>query len=214
VIDKRRLPPNGTVHRRRAKAARARRLWTLVRRMTRANRYAALLSFTRVIAAVATGSSAAALANDSTRQFGAVICTSEAGGPWSVTARGTLTRTKSTNELIYVLKAGELSVTWRFVTTRQGATTGISPGFLIDRFAPQSPKSEESPRGPINAAESSSDITGRRQSLYASGEIREYSASNALALVIGSKCPAAKRALRPNSTVDHDARKSGARGSL
>jgi hypothetical protein len=176
--------------------------------------YAWLAWLTSVMAVVAIASSATALANASSREFGAVICTSEAGGPWILKARGTLTRTKSKNELIYELKAGEHSFAWRFVTTPQGATTGISPGFLIDRFARQPSSSEESPqfpRGPINAAESAG--VGLSQSLFATGEIREYGSASALMLVIGSKCPAG-RALRPNSTVDPDARKSGARGSL
>ncbi len=128
-----------------------------------------------LIALVAIGSSAAALADDS-RQFGAVICTSEAGARWSEKARGTLTRTKSKEALIYELKAAEHAFTWRFVTDAKGATTVISPGFLMDRFAAQ-PAAEESPE--------------RRQSLYADGEIREYASSSALFLVIGSKCPCA-----------------------
>ena len=175
-------------------------------------RYARFAWLTSVMTVFAIASSAAVLANDSSRQFGAVICTSEAGGPWSVKARGTLTRTKSKNELIYELNVGEHSFAWRFVTTPQGATTGISPGFLIDRVARQpaiSEESRQSPRGPINAAESAGDV-GRTQRLDATGEIREYGPSNALMLLIGSKCPAG-RASRPDSTVDPDARKSGAR---
>ena len=34
------------------------------------------------------------IADDASRQFAAVVCVSEAGGPWSFKARGTLTRTK------------------------------------------------------------------------------------------------------------------------
>lgn len=177
--------------------------------------YARFAWLASVMTGFAIACSATVLANDSSGEFGAVICTSEAGGPWSVKARGTLRRTKSTNELIYELNAGDHSFAWRFVTTAQGSTTGISPGFLMDRFARQPATSEESsqfPRGPINAAESAG-VVGRTQRLYATGEIREYGASNALMLVIGSKCPAG-RALRPNSTVDPDARKSGAAGHL
>jgi hypothetical protein len=171
------------------------------RRMNTVLGYARFAWLASVMTVAAIASSATVLANDSSRDFGAVICTSEAGGPWTVRARGTLTRTKSKNELIYELNAGEHSFAWRFVTTAQGSTTGISPGFLIDRFARQPPISEESPqlpRGPINAAESAG-VVGRTQSLHATGEIREYGPSNALMLVIGSKCPAG-RASRPNST--------------
>lgn len=129
----------------------------------------------RLIAAVAISGAAAAHANDS-RQFGAVMCVSEAGGPWSARERATLTRTKSKDALSFDLKLSEGSFTWRFVTTTEGATTAVAPGFLLDRFVPPRSKAEE----------------GRQQQLYATGEIREYSGSSALRLVIGSKCPAAK----------------------
>lgn len=48
----------------------------------------------------------------------------------------------------------------------------------MDRFAAHPAKGEEAP--------------DRRQSLYADGEIREYAASSALMLAVGSKCPAAR----------------------
>src|SRR3970040_819435 len=129
-----------------------------------------------LIAAVTMGSSAAVLADDS-RQFGAVICTSETGASWSEKARGMLTRTKSKDGVSYELKAGEQTFTWRFVATPPRGTTVIGPGYLMDRFAAQPAKAGESPE--------------RRQSLYADGEIREYASSSALLLVIGSKCPRA-----------------------
>jgi hypothetical protein len=136
-----------------------------------------------LIAVVAIGNPAAALAEDS-RQFGAVICMSSAGAPWSEKARGTLTRTKSKDGVSYELKAGEHTFSWRFVTDPQGATSAFGPGFLMDRFAKQPAKEEEWP--------------ARRQSLYADGEIREYAPSSALVLLVGSKCPGARKATRPS----------------
>lgn len=130
------------------------------------------------VIAVALIGSSTAWANDPSRQFGVVICVSEAGGPWKEKTRGTLTRTKSTHELTYELKSGEQSFVWRFVSTAQG-TTVVSPGYLLDQFA----------RAPVNTAESSPDVAGRRQTLHATGEIREYAPSAALRLVIGTKCP-------------------------
>ena len=114
-------------------------------------------------------------AADPPRQFGAVICTAEDSGPWRMRAQGTLKRTKSASELIYELDAAGDSFTWRFVTTAQGATTAISPGYLMDRF-------------PVAAAQPAS-VAGRSQNLQATGEIRESGPSGALRLVIGSKCP-------------------------
>lgn len=128
-------------------------------------------------AVLAIGSAAIALADDS-RQFGAVICTSEAGGPWSEKARGTLTRAKSKDGISYELKAGEHTLTWRFVSVPPRGTSVVSPGYLMDRFAAQPAKAEES--------------TERRQNLYADGEIREYSPSGALILVPRSSCPAGR----------------------
>jgi hypothetical protein len=135
-----------------------------------------------LLAAAAIASPAAALADDS-RQFGAVICVAQAGAPWSEKARGTLTRTKSKDGVSYDLKAGEQSFTWRFVATPPDGTTAIGPGFLMDWFAAPPAKEEGWP--------------ARRQSLYADGEIREQGPSSALMLVIGSKCPGAKKAAQP-----------------
>jgi hypothetical protein len=129
--------------------------------------------------ALATG---VALAQDSARQFGAVVCISEAGAPWSVKARGTLTRKKSRDEMSYELRTRQESYTWRFSTNPQGATTSVGPGYLLERMAPQL----------FNASKPEE----RRQRLDATGEIREHVASTALMLRIGSKCPA--KAPRPD----------------
>ena len=127
------------------------------------------------VLAIVTGTS---LAEDAARQFAVVICISEAAGPWSAKARGTLTRTKSNEQLNYDLKVGNESFSWRFVTNAQGATTVTGPGYLLERFGAGAPPS---------------DPADRRQTLYASGEIREEAPTSALRLVIGSKCPAARR---------------------
>jgi hypothetical protein len=153
-------------------------------------------------ALVAIVSSSAVLA-DGARQFRAVICTSEAGAPWSEKARGTLTRSSSKDTVSYELKVGEQAFTWRFVANPPQGTTVIGPGYLMDRFAAQPAKGEEA--------------ADRRQSLYADGEIREYAASGALRLIVGSKCPRASASqveknglvgpLHPNvEVINHTAR--------
>lgn len=147
-----------------------------------------------LIAFVALGSSAAALADDS-RQFGAVVCVSQAGTPWREKARGTLTRTRSKDALTYEFKAGKDVFTWRFVTSAEGATTAFGPGLLLDRFA-EPAKTDEWPE--------------RKQSIYADGEIREYAPSSALMLRVGSKCPAGRSkaskpaARQPRLQVEED----------
>jgi hypothetical protein len=96
-------------------------------------------------------------------------------------AQGTLTRTKSAGGLVYRFDSNEHSFDWRLVTSPQGHTTALGPGFLMERFAvsPASSKSAE-----------------RRQSIEATGEIREYAGPDALVLLIGTKCPNARRASR------------------
>ncbi len=111
------------------------------------------------------------------RPHPAVVCISEGGSPWIVKARGTLTRTKSKNEVIYDLDVGGHSYTWRFITTPEGSTTIVGPGFLTDRL------------GPTNAAESQSDPGPRGQRLYVTGEIHEYAGPTILSLAMGSRCP-------------------------
>lgn len=111
------------------------------------------------------------------RQHVAVVCTSAAGGPWTQKALGTLTRTKkSERELVYRFKSADQAFDWRFVTSPQGNTTVSGPGLLMERFGP-APKSASSQPGP------------RRQSVEATGEIRESAGPNSLALLIRTDCP-------------------------
>jgi len=100
------------------------------------------------------------------RQQPAVVCTSEGGSPWILKARGTLTRTKSKNEIIYDLDLGGQRYTWRFITKPEGSTTIVGPGFL-----------------------SQSDAGPRAQQLYVTGEIHEYAGATILSLAVGSRCP-------------------------
>jgi hypothetical protein len=113
------------------------------------------------------------------RREPAVACTSEGGGPWLVKARGTLTRTKSKNEIIFDLELGGHSYTWRFITNPEGSTTIVGPGFLTDRLV----------RPPSNPTESQSDAGPRAQQLYVTGEIHEYAGPTILSLAVGSRCP-------------------------
>ena len=130
----------------------------------------------RALAAVATTLLAASthgIADDASRQFTAIVCVSEASGPWSLKARGTLTRTRRPKgETAYSFKSGEHSFEWRFVASAEGNTTVLGPGYLMDRFVPTKKSSE------------------RSQSLGASGEIRESSGEEVLVLRLGSACPA------------------------
>ena len=124
--------------------------------------------FIAVAAAALIASSSAAYAGEAStsRQQPAVVCTSEGGSPWIVKARGTLTRTKSKNEIIYDLDLGGQRYTWRFITSPEGSTTIVGPGFL-----------------------SQSDAGPRAQRLYVTGEIHEYAGPTILALAVGSRCP-------------------------
>ena len=143
-------------------------------------------------ASIATLSAAYGGEASTSRQHPAVACTSEGGSPWIVKARGTLTRTKSKNEIIYDLDLGGHSYTWRFITKPEGSTTIVGPGFLT---------------------ESQSDVGPRGQRLYVTGEIHEYAGPTILSLAIGSRCPTSDPKRWSNPTVQRDAHKSGARPS-
>jgi hypothetical protein len=55
----------------------------------------------RALPVAVTTSCAAASAQDAARSYAAVVCTSEANGPWTEKARGTLTRARSQADLGY-----------------------------------------------------------------------------------------------------------------
>jgi hypothetical protein len=154
------------------------------------------MSASRLLQAVAATASIAGFSavyggeSSTSRQHPAVVCTSQSGGPWIVKARGTLTRTKSKNEVIYALDVGEHSYTWRFVTSPAGNTTIEGPGFLTDRLA-----------GMSTQPEAQSDPAQRAQRLYVTGEIREFAGPIILSLGIGSKCPASDPKRWPNPTA-------------
>ena len=120
-------------------------------------------------------------AQDAPRSYAAVVCTSEANGPWTEKARGTLTRTRSQADLGYRFEGAGQAFDWRFVTSAQGNTTVSGPGFLMERFG-------AAPKG----AEGSGEPPEHRQSVEATGEIRESAGASRLALLIGSKCPQAR----------------------
>lgn len=111
-------------------------------------------------------------ADDGSRQFMAVVCVSEGGGPWMLKARGTLTRTKSKSETAYAFRSSEHAFDWKFVASPQGNTAAQTPGFLMERFIPTRKSGE------------------RSQSLGSSGEIRESAGPDVLMLRVGSACPA------------------------
>jgi hypothetical protein len=85
------------------------------------------------------------LARNPSRAHSAVVCTSEANGPWVLKARGTLTRTQAKTELLYEFRSADHVFGWRFVTSREGNTTVLGPGLLLDRFLtpPQQPHSSD-----------------------------------------------------------------------
>jgi hypothetical protein len=117
--------------------------------------------------------SGSAIAEDVSRQFAAVVCLSEAGGPWSLKARGTLTRIqKPKGEMAYSFRSSDHSFDWRLAASAEGNTTVQGPGYLMDRFVPEKKSSD------------------RSQSVGASGEIRESSGADVLVLRLGSACPA------------------------
>ena len=124
--------------------------------------------------------SSAAMAQDAARSYPAVVCASEGNGPWTQKARGTLTRTRSQANLAYRFDGEGQSFDWRFVTSAQGNTTVSGPGFLMERFG-----------AALKPAEGSPEAAERRQSVEATGEIRESAGPNRLALLIGSRCPRA-----------------------
>jgi hypothetical protein len=121
----------------------------------------------------------------------AVVCTSEAGGPWVLIARGTLTRTKLQNELIHRLDLKEKSYEWRLFTNVDKSNMTTPHRFLIGDLV-AIPKREQPlpfPRGPINAADPPPYPPFPTQSVHVNGEIREILGPIRLWVALGTKCP-------------------------
>jgi hypothetical protein len=120
----------------------------------------------------------------------AVVCTSDAGrSPPVLRARGTLTRTKLQNELIYRLDLKEKTYEWRFITNVDKSITTMGPGFLIGDLV-EHPKRKQPlpfPRGPINAADPDYPPFPA-QSVHVNGEVRETLGAIRLWVTSGTKC--------------------------
>ena len=121
----------------------------------------------------------------------AVVCTSEAGGPWVLRARGTLTRTKLQNELIHRLDLKEKSYEWRLFTNVDKSNTTTPHSFLIGDLVeiPKRDQPLQFPRGPINAADPPLYPPFPTQSVHVNGEIRETLGPIRLWVASGTKCP-------------------------
>jgi hypothetical protein len=120
----------------------------------------------------------------------AVVCTSDAGAPPVLRASGTLTRTKSSNELVYLLDLKRKSYEWRFITNADKSITTKGPGFLIGDLV-EIPKREGPlpfPRGPINAGDPQQYPPFPSQSVHVNGEIRETLGPIRLWVASGTNC--------------------------
>jgi hypothetical protein len=164
----------------------------------------ALVTIIIAIAAVGSTSpfSAARAQGVSTATYVVAICTSEAGNPWALKNQGTMTRSKSTYEVIYMLDVKDQGYTWRFVTNPDRSTTIMGPGLLIGKLVERPTQPDQplkSPRGPINMADSGPDSGPRGQSLDVNGEIREHAGSFVLSVAAGRKCPASPSTIERRS---------------
>src|SRR5919201_980546 len=117
------------------------------------------------LAAISLVTADLAMAQDSSRKFYAVICTSDARGPWTMKAQGTLTRTRSGGEMSYRFESSAHTFEWRLTTSPEGQTTFSGPGFLMQQFDAVPPAAT------------------KQQKLETTGEIRELAGSKALALL-------------------------------
>jgi len=143
-----------------------------------------------------------------------VVCTSEAGKPWSLFARGELVKTKSGTQTEYQLEVAGHTFQY-IVDSLPDGSPGLSFPSSVSLIRTLVEKSAEhtTPRGPIVVPKASYSLT-----VAPDGNVREYAmlptvGPLALATVAGSSCPRGGERLRPNPTVERDARKSGARPS-
>jgi hypothetical protein len=146
--------------------------------------------FRAIAAATALLAAGSAIAEDGSQRHSVVACMSEGGSPWVRKAQGTLMVMKSGRERTYRWEFGEQSYASSMLSNDDGSTSISGPGLLIGRLV-KLPDAEEVkfPRGPTNAAGTSSDRYPRGQKFSVTGEIREYAGPIFLAVVIGSKCP-------------------------
>jgi hypothetical protein len=146
-----------------------------------------------------------------------VICTTKKlGEPWSLIARGELTRTRSADRIEYVLNVAQHTFPYLAISNPDG-TTGLSrPPSLIRTLVQGShgPESPTIPRGPISiplelVPESELPVYGGSFSL--DGTIREYvlspRESTVLIAIAGSACPSPGEE-GPNSAPHRDGREA------
>ena len=89
-----------------------------------------------VLPVAAAMSCGTASAQDAPRPYAAVVCTSEANGPWTEKARGTLTRTRSRADLAYRFEGAGQTFDWRFVTSPQGNRLALLVGSKCPQAKP------------------------------------------------------------------------------
>lgn len=107
----------------------------------------------------------------------AVICASDAGGPFVLRAQGTLTRTTMDNEVVYRLKVEQQSYQWRFRTNPDKTTSIAGPGPLIGRLIEAPPREKPWMSPPF------------AQSITINGELKEDIGRTRLWVLPGTQCP-------------------------
>jgi hypothetical protein len=140
-----------------------------------------------------------------------VICTSQSGEPWKLLTTGTLNRVVTGTRTDFELQTAHGVFSWTIEKHLDGSTSITTRGFLMPVLFP---RPHTVPRGPIVVQDASLEPTG--QFMSASGEIiQETDGRRSLISTPGSTCPPRGYDARswPNSTVERDARKSGARPS-
>jgi hypothetical protein len=143
-----------------------------------------------------------------------VVCTIKKwGNPWSLIAHGELVRTISGNRTEYQLEVGEHTFSYSVDSNSDGSTTMSLPSSLVRALVEKS-SGHTTPRGPIVVPLYGDHTLGADTD----GNVREYATLPNLGRIVlitvaGSACPRAGEGLRPNPTVERDARKSRARPS-
>lgn len=142
-----------------------------------------------------------------------VICTSESGGAWKLTAKGSFTRTVIGDRTDYEIVSSQQTFSW-YEILKSGSTLYLTPRRLTPVFSSQTkkPRPLKSPRGPLNIAEDIGfDYVSLRQYIAASGEIWEVDGSKELIATRGTDCPPPHLGWRPTDSLDRDLRKSSPR---